>query len=442
MAINLPSAVKEFAVQGDTGGVPLDDLSSIIGTIVERYRHTETIATASDGSTAVQINYKPLQFATQYRVFLTNASGVVTLNGVIEALTWQGLVHAAAGDTLVHDGQNTQTGHSFAPVHGDPVIDPAIVVGRTEDNFMLIQGIALPAGGILDVFSTEFAGGEITERLWRHTSAAPHILRLKGYFASQPSAPPNLGYDGSFATGIDGTVWQEQNAPYDGDPPDGTTEYWLRATASYNPLAVRWLVSTIDIFSPQGGVTVEYAISDTGPWHSTQADADMWRRWRDTAGLWHVEPLNELDNGWRFLTSFSWDSSATPDPGIYTAWVKALAFPVQFDDWKYLLMTYTWSRDDLVVHLLIPCEILRSALTSAATFTSAVGRAAQFRRNGSASWDDPNVSSTARADAERMTVQYQFERQDSEASDRQASLIRIDSASSGKAATLRIYVGR
>ena len=442
MAINLPSSVKKFATTHDTAGVPLGDLETIVGTLVERHRHTETIATASTGSTAVRINYKPLQFAAEYRIRLTNAAGAEQLNGTINALTWQGLVHAAVGDTLVHDGQPTQTGHRLAPVGNDPAPPATIVVGRTEANFPLIQGIALPSGGMLEVFSTEFSGGAIEERSWRQTAAAPHVVRLKTLSTTTAMAPPDLGYDGSFATGLDGTGWVELDEPFPDPDLSGATVYQLRANAVYNPLAGRWLISNIEVFSPEGGVTVEFATSSEGPWHAVQASDDTWRRWRDATLYWHIEPLNELDGGWRFLTSFSWDSSATPDPGIYTAWVKALAFPVQFDDWKYLLMTYTWSRDDLVVHLLIPCEILRSALTSAATFTSAVGRAAQFRRNGTASWDDPNVSSTARADAERMTVQYQFERQDSEESDRQASLIRIDSASSGKAATLRFYVGR
>ena len=442
MALELTRSPKAYAEEGSETGVPLVDLESIVGTLVERYRHSETISTASTGATAVRINYKPLQFATEYRIFLTNSAGTILLDATINALTWQGLVHAAVGDTLVHDGQPTQTGHRLTPADGVTPSDPNIVVGRTEDNFMLIQGIALPSDAILDVFSTEFSGGAIEERSWRQTAAAPHVVRLKILATTTPDAPPDLGYDGSFATGLAGTDWVELDAPFPNPSLSGATVYQLRADAVYNPLAGRWLISNIEIFSPEGGVSVQYATSDTGPWHDTQASDDTWRRWRDALLYWHVEPLNELDDGWRFLTSFSWDSSATPDPGIYTAWVKALAFPVQFDDWKYLLMTYTWSRDDLVVHLPIPCEILRSALTSAATFTSAVGRAAQFRRNGTASWDDPNVSSTARADAERMTVQYQFERQDSEESDRQASLIRIDSASSGKAATLRFYVGR
>ena len=442
MAINIPVATKPFAVSTDTDGVPLNSLTSIVGTLGERFRHIETITTAATGATAVRINYKPLQHSTEIRVLLTDAAGTVQLNGTINTLTWTGLEHAAVGETLVHDGSNSQTGHSLAAADGVTVIPTTIVVGRTEDNFPLLQGIALPANATLAIYTTEFSGGAIEERSWRQTAAAPHVVRLKILTTTtNPTPPPDLGYDGSFATGLEGTGWVELAEPFPDPELSGATVYQLRANAVYNPLAGRWLISNIEVFSPEGGVSVEFAVSDTGPWHATQAATDLWRRWRDSTGYWHVEPLNELDDGWRFLTSFSWDSSATPDPGIYTAWVKALAFPVQFDDWKYLLMTYTWSRDDLVVHLLIPCDILRSALTSAATFTSAVGRAAQFRRNGTASWDDPNVSSAARADAERMTVKYQFERQDSEESG-QASLIRIDSASSGKAATLRLYVGR
>ena len=129
MALELSRQPKDYAEQGDAAGVPLADLETIVGTQVERYRHTETHGTALNGATAFRIAYKPLAFATQYRIFLTNSAGTVLLNGTIEALTWQGLAHAAAGDTLVHDAQPTQTGHRLTPVHGDPAIDPGIVVG-------------------------------------------------------------------------------------------------------------------------------------------------------------------------------------------------------------------------------------------------------------------------------------------------------------------------
>ena len=186
MAINLPVATKPFAVTTDTGGVPQSDLESIVGTLVERYRHTETITDASTGAAAVRVNYKPLQFATEYRILITNASGVAQLDATINALTWQGLVHASVGDTLVQDGSNTQTGHRLLPADGVTPSDPTILVGRTDSNFMLIQGIALGTGYILDVFSTEFSGGAIEERSWRQTAAAPM------WCGSRYSPPPRL----------------------------------------------------------------------------------------------------------------------------------------------------------------------------------------------------------------------------------------------------------
>ena len=442
MAINLPSSVKKFATTHDTAGVPLGDLETIVGTLVERHRHTETIATASTGSTAVRINYKPLQFAAEYRIRLTNAAGAEQLNGTINALTWQGLVHAAVGDTLVHDGQPTQTGHRLAPVGNDPAPPATIVVGRTEANFPLIQGIALPSGGMLEVFSTEFSGGAIEERSWRQTAAAPHVVRLKTLSTTTAMAPPDLGYDGSFATGLDGTGWVELDEPFPDPDLSGATVYQLRANAVYNPLAGRWLISNIEVFSPEGGVTVEFATSSEGPWHAVQASDDTWRRWRDATLYWHIEPLNELDGGWRFLTSFVWDGGQDPDPGVYTEWTKALSMPVDFADWKHMLMELQWSSTSGSEFILVPFNILSSGPVLTAGFSAGIGRVMHFRRNNNeASYDDSKFDATRRSTGNILGFRYQFLHGTGEDSST-ASLVRVDITGSGVIATLRFYVGR
>ena len=442
MAANVPVPAKNYAVAGNSSGVPLTDLESIVGTLVERYRHTETITTASTGATAVRINYKPLQFATEYRILITNASGVAQLDATINALTWQGLVHAAAGDTLVHDGQPTQTGHRLVPADGVTASDPNIVVGRTESNFMLIQGIALADQYILDVFSTEFSGGAIEERSWRQTAAAPHVLRLKILTTTTPDAPPGLGYDGSFATGLDGTAWVELDEPFPDPSLSGATVYQLRADAVYNPLAGRWLISNIEIFSPEGGVSVQYATSDTGPWHSDQASDDTWRRWRDSLLLWHIEPLNELDDGWRFLTNFVWDGAATPDPGVYTEWSKVLSFPIDFNEWKYVLMELQWSATSGSEFILVPANILSSGPASTTGFSEGVGRVMHFRRNNNAaSYDDSKFDATRTSTGSILGFRYQFLHASDESSNL-ASSVRVIITGTHVIATLRYFVGR
>ena len=446
MATSIPIPVKPYATQAAVDSIPLANLENIVGTLVERYRHTETITDVSSGSTSSRINYKPLQFATQYRIFLTASDGTVLLNGTINSLTWQGLVHAEAGDTLVHDGQNTQTGHSLAPVHGEDPIDSTIIVGRTDDNFILIQGIALPDQATLDVFSTEFSGGEMNERLWRQTASAPHIVRLKGYFVDEDAAEvaaANVGYDGSFATGIDGTQWHEQNEPYgSGSMPDGTTEHWYRANAVYNPLAARWLISNVDIFAPEGGVTVEYSVSDEGPWHNDQATADNWRRWRDTSGFWHMEPLNELDDGWRFLTSFHWNGGETPDPGVYTDWAKALSMPIDFDDWKHILLELEWSTTSGSEFVLVPANIFKSGPASTTGYSAGVGRVVHFRRNNNgASYDDSKYDAARTSTGNILGFRYQFLHSSGENSGT-ASQVRIIITGTHVIATLRFFVGR
>ena len=443
MAINLPVATKPFALATDDDGVPLTDLGTIVGTLVERFRHTETISTASTGATAIRVNYKPLQFATQYRILVTNVAGVAQLDATINALTWQGIAHANAGDTLVHDGSNAQTGHRLQPADGVTPSDPTIVVGRTDSNFMLIQGIALPAGFVLNVFSTEYSGGAIEERSWRQTAAAPHVVRLKILTTTTaPAAPPNLGYDGSFATGLDGTDWVELDEPFPDPSLSGATVYQLRANAVYNPLAGRWLISNIEVFSPEGGVSVEFATSDTGPWHATQASDDLWRRWRDSTGYWHVEPLNELDGGWRFLTSFVWDGGQDPDPGVYTEWTKALSMPIGFADWKHLLMELEWRPTSGSEFILVPCNILSSGPATTAGFSAGVGRVMHFRRNNNeASYDDSKFDATRRSTGNILGFRYQFLHSASE-SPETASRVRVIITGSGVIATLRYYVGR
>ena len=442
MAISLPASVKKFATTPDTAGVPLGDLETIVGTLVERHRHTETITDVSTGATAVRVNYKPLQFATEYRIQITDSAGVVQLNGTINALTWQGLVHADAGDTLVHDGQNTQTGHSLAPPDGDPAIPTTIVVGRTEANFMLLQGIALTDQAILEVFSTEFSGGAIEERSWRQTAAAPHVVRLKILTTAVAEAPPDLGYDGSFATGLDGTGWVEIDEPFPDPSLSGATVYQLRADAVYNPLAGRWLISNIEIFSPEGGVSVEFATSDTGPWHAEQAADDQWRRWRDSLLYWHVEPLNELDDGWRFLVSFEWNSDADSDPGVYYIWNKALSFDIDFDDWKHVLLTWSWGTSGRESHIHVPTPVLRSQANNVGSFASGTGRVAHFRKNANgAPYDDAQQNAPRTDNDHSRGFQYAFLRNPT-ASDRRANYFRIDAFGTAIVGIFRAYVGR
>ena len=442
MALELSRSPKGYAEDGSAIGVPLADLETIVGTLVERFRHTETISTASTGATAVRINYKPLQFAAEYRILLTNSAGTELLNGTINALTWQGLVHAAVGDTLVHDGQPTQTGHRLAAVGNDPVIPATIVVGRTEANFLLIQGVALPNAATLSVFSTEFSGGAIEERSWRQTAAAPHVVRLKILSTTTAVAPPDLGYDGSFATGLDGTGWVELDEPFPDPSLSGATVYQLRANAVYNPLAGRWLISNIEIFSPEGGVSVEFATSAEGPWHAVQAADDTWRRWRDATLYWHIEPLNELDGGWRFLTSFQWDGGQDPDPGVYTEWTKALSMPVNFADWKHMLMELAWSSTSGSEFILVPFNILSSGPVLTTGFSAGVGRVMHFRRNNNgASYDDSKFDATRRSTGNILGFRYQFLHGTGEDSST-ASLVRVIITGTGVIATLRFFVGR
>ena len=446
MALELTRSAKSYAEDGSATGVPLADLETIVGSLVERYRHSETITTASTGATAVLIAYKPLQFATEYRIFLTDSGGTVLLDAAINSLTWQGLVHAAVGDTLVHDGRNTQTGHSLTPVDGVTPTNPNIVLGRTEDTFLLIQGIALPVGAILDVFSTEFSGGEITERLWRQTSAAPHVVRLKGYFADQDAAEAaagNIGYDGSFATGIATNNWQEQNDPYASGATGSGSEFLYRANATYNPLAARWLLSTVDIVSAQGGVTVEYAVSDTGPWHATQADTDKWRRWRDANMFWHVEPLNQLDDGWVFLLSERFNSSTSPATGNFNPHVFALSQPIHLLQWKSIMLEWQWGTSTDVSTFIVPLRSLPLADYSADTFTSGQARAAYFNRSGNgASYDDPDHDAADDGGAHRKTIIWQLMEHPTSPVLDEASHILIDIVETTAIGTFRMYVGR
>ena len=440
MAINIPVPVKGYARNVNEDGVPLSALESVIGTLVERYRHRETVSTASTATPCVRIGYKPITNATRYRVFITSSAGSIRLDGYIEALTWQGLQHASPGDTLVHDGQPTQTGHRL--LSESEVLDPNIVVGRTDSNFILFQGLALAEDDIIEIFSTEFSGGEIEERLSRQTSGAPHRVRLKGLFATVPTTPPDLGYDGSYATGIDGTNWVELDEQFPNNDLVGGTVYNLFADATYNPLAARWVLSNIYIFSPEGGVNVQYSTTDNGPWHEQQAPDDNWRRWRDNLNFWHVEPLNELDGGWQYLTSFVWDGGTDPDPGIYTEWSKTLTFPVEFSEWKFLLMELEWSPTSGSEFILVPCNILSSGISTTSGFSEGVGRVMHFRRNNQgASYDDSKYDATRRSTGNILGFRYQFLHSSSETSN-EASQVRIEITGSHVIATLRFFVGR
>ena len=438
MALSITQPVKDFATSVNTDGVPLSELNSIVGNQVEILRGADVLTETGSTTAALRLAFRFSSHVVRYRIVATTIGAVDTVhfNGEIDPLFILSLNSASAGDTLVQDGSNTQTGFILTdPDSGARIQD--VLIGRTSDNFLLLQA-AVPNGTLIDIFATEFSGGEIGERLLRQAASPPHELRIRIKSDNVPTVPENLIYNNGYIVGLVGTDWVQDDRVLTGSG----TEYYAFATATWNPLAGRWVIGDWQVVSAAGGTLVQFSESDLGPWHETQATADKWRRWRDGLLFWHVEPLNQLDDGWRFLTSFQWDGSQTPDPGVYTDWTKALSFPVDFNEWKYILMELEWSPTSGSEFVLVPANILSAGLASTTGYSAGIGRVVHFRRNNNgASYDDSKFDATRRSTGNILGFRYQFVRSADEASN-VASQVRLIITGTHVIATLRFFVGR
>ena len=439
MALSLDQSPKTYATQGSPTGVPLTDLEVLIGTTREVLRGSEVLTSAVLTSAASALEFRVSNHVQSYRMEASTFSGGVftqVFNGIIDPLFITSLDSASVGDTLVQDGSNSQTGYFLSdPDSGARIAD--VLIGRRADNSLLLQA-NVASGALIDIFATEYNGGELSERLSRQAASPPHELRIRTISSTVPIVPENLTYADGVLLGLGTSGWVNDDRPLSGTG----TEYYAFATATFNPLAGRWIIGQWQVVSADGGTLVQFAVSDTGPWHETKALTDTWMRWRDGNLRWHIEPLNELDDGWRFLTSYLWDNTASPAVGVYSVVTQALAFDVVLSEWKHLALTWEWGTSGEISQVILPINIVSTGVADG-SLDLGVGRTAIFRRDGmGASWDDPDYNTSTGVSATKIMLHWQLNRVSAPSDAGTATLLSFDLENSSTHGTFRIYVGR
>ena len=439
MSIAAPITPKTYAAPGTPGGVPLSELASIVGSTRQVLRYTEVNLTEYTATACVQLDYLPQNSSRSLRIQVNQFGGtyVELFNGSVDPLSIHSLIPAEAGDTLIQDGSNTQTGYVVIDDQGGPIA--GVLVGRTAEGFLLLQA-AIPQGRLIDVFSEEYDGGLLAERLARQAASPPRQVSLRGRFATPPTeVPRGLNYNGSIFTNLaDNSGWVQDDRPLSGTG----IEYLATATATYNPLAGYWIIESWTILSTEGGTLVQYGAADTGPWHETREAGDLWRRWRDAALMWHIEPLDAAaadNSGWTLLTSYLWNTFASPPVGSLGYTTQALSVSVDLNEWKWIVLEWSWGGSSDRSQIALATKTLRVASFSS-SMQSGFARSAYFRRGGAgASYDDADHDSGGAGGLNRTNINWQLMQGATNAQAGVATLISFDMLETSKSGTFRVY---
>lgn len=434
MAIDLLPSRKPWTAQSDAVGVPASDLEAIVGERIERAAYNATTGFTRNADVSFSLNYKPPTTATQIRIRIIDGNTQL-YNGVVDPLSIHGVVSAEAGDALVQDGTNTQTGYLVTRNSGSIVL----YAGREASNLLLLQSdTQIPSTAIIQIIETVYDGGIISERVQRIDAQPSHQLILHQRSASQPADPLATAiYDGVDVSGAGGG-WVDERIFLSGTD----TEWTAFATATLNPLAGRYIIGEWTVVSNSAGVRVQYS-SDGEAWHDDRVEqSDIYIRYRNHLGEWIVEDLFQHVDGWQIIAAVTWGTNGAG----YGKASRAIA-PTDLRQWKNFLLEFSWSNNSgQSAFLVIPSAAIELATPNQA-FGSNTTRLAFFRRGGSgASYDDPAYGSVSAPNtgANTVVMQWQLEYIGAGTGDNlhTAQLFRFDPVNTSLAGTLRLYRGR
>ena len=397
MAIDLSPARKSYTAASDANGVPAAELSSIVGDRIERAAYNAETGFVRNADTSFALNYKPPATATQLRIRIIDGNTQL-YNGRVDPLSVLGVVAASAGDTLVQDGTNMQTGYLVTRDSGSIVL----FAGRQASNIMLLQSdTQLSATAIIQIIETVFDGGIISERIQRIDAQPSHQVVLHQISSVRPADPlPSAVYDGTVVTGAGGN-WVDERIFLTGSG----TEWTTFAPANFNPLAGRYILGEWTTVSNADGVHVQYS-RDGVSWHNDRDETnDIYIRYRNQSGEWVMEDIFQHTDGWQIIAAISYDSANSS----YAQTSRTIA-PTDVREWKYFLLEYQWNNNNgQHAFIIIPTALISLAGEDDA-FAADVTRAAFFRRSGrGASWDDPAYGAAVASLTGANTVAFQWQ---------------------------------
>ncbi len=342
MAIPLLSAPQPFAVRGDTDGVPLDNLSDVVGAKTTIRLGETAFGDIDQVAVALRVEGFEVQRHRYDGVIVyvqdeqADSDPVLLERWSIRIEQWAQLTRSRNGAVLV-------SGSTGIPVTGELTGGTALI-GRSTGNKVLFQTVGWTNNAddmVLYANVFTFRDGVLARRL---EPLEDHATRQVIVHRSSPTKPavPSPGevmFNGQVPVFSDTTEWKHLETSLTG----ATDPEWLAsAEFVYNFNVGIWTVASNAWHVYPGGTTfrVQYASAANGPWVATAPDTDtLWVRYRLDDGTWSVHQVRgaETATNWRTILDVTLNNAQTTSEFRFTQ--------IDTDEFQDVVVVYQGDRD-------------------------------------------------------------------------------------------------
>lgn len=341
MSIPLNPAVQPFAARGDTDGVPLDNLSDVVGARTTFRIGENAFGDISELAVAVRADGFEVQRHQYDGVIMevwdeSTATPDLLERWVIRIEQWAMLTRSRSGATLV-------SGSTGVPVTGELTSGTALI-GRSTGNKAMLQTVGWTHAGtdlVLRASVFTFQDGVLARRLEPFEDHATRQVIVTTTAATMPDVPSasEVMFNGQVPVFSEDTSWK----PLATDLSASSDPVWLASaefqyrfqTGLWVPLATSWHVYP-------GGTTfrVQYASAANGPWVATAPDTDtLWVRYRLDDGTWSAHQVRgpESTRLWRTILDETLRDGQTTTEVTFTR--------MDIEEYGHVAIVYQGDRD-------------------------------------------------------------------------------------------------
>jgi len=330
--------VKDYALSEAGGGVPLNEQAVLVGAAASlRYLATTSVVGAGGWPDAELLGTAVLGSDD---ILVLTAAGQ---RYAIDRERFLALTPAhSAGDSLILSDLLGSSDTDVRRIVSDAGTH-SVLVARTADNRPLWQATSeagfstVGNGDTVQVYAEEWRGGLIGQR---HNTLLGHrrvtaSLRIRS--ATTPADPTNPTFDGEHAraTGY---------YAYDEALPAGSDPVWLlTAEVSYDVGSASWSFGTWSKAREDSAFDLQFAASESGPWHSPIESGDTHARQRRSDGTFSVFAIGgtpaTVDQGWHVLRAFHITDAHTS----YSQGTYLLNFGFLPSEWGIMEANWAWA---------------------------------------------------------------------------------------------------
>lgn len=269
------NALKQHALYGHEGGVPLREQESLVGSAASRRSLSPDQIVPLAGWTSATL--------VGSAVVATDDFLVLTAGGQRYSISREDLYALTPphdeGDDLIVGGADVKRLVSDAGTH-------SILVGRTSDNRPLWQEsdetgfLTLDSNDVVQVYAEEWTGGLIGQRYTTLLGLRRVTASLRTRSAAQPADPPGTTtFDGSHARNA--SPW----VAYDESLPSGSDPVWVAISeVVYIPGTNSWQFGTWRIVREDSSFDLMFAATEEGPYRADYQAGDTWAQQRHSDG--------------------------------------------------------------------------------------------------------------------------------------------------------------